>query len=371
SMDLPDELEERSFGDLRRNVISWVIFFLAIGGFVAGAAYISGQEELKVQIQLLFTEGLVAHKKSHIIERRERYQKEDKYAQNRYGEFRMIYSPRDAEVQVTQIKYVETIGEFMTRYVTGGEDTRKKVEEVELKKFREKTTNLKEKTVVSEQAIKDLPVTQRTNPENKPGDPVACTESVDDFCTYVYKVKISKEKYRPREFVIYSEYSLDAPDTVIDPKAQALLFKGVGPGINEVNWPGADLQPTPELFQEQFVRLWTNRIKCNLSPEDYAVFELVDVPKKANAKKYYAAFRALPEDEMYQKMVENGHLQYGGLQAKSWTLTEWKSSVAELKQHPLLWNNASEAIDNCDCDAEGNPKACWQRLVAPTVPAPE
>lgn len=372
NMELPEELAEPSFAALRRNAISWVIFFLAIGSFVGGAIYINGQEELKIQVELLFKGGLERHKMSHIIEKKARYQKEDQYAQNRYGEFRMIYSPRDAVVQVTQIKYRETISEFMTRYVTGGDDKRQKIGEVELKKFREGTEGLKENVVVSEQVIKDLPVSQRTNPndKDKPAEQKSCTDSVDDYCTYVYKVRISKEKYRPREFVIYSEYSLEAPETTVDPKAQELLFKSVGPGIHEVNWPGADLQPTPELFQEQFVRLWTTRIKCNLGPEDYSVFELADVPKKANAKKFYEAFRALPEDEMYQKLVENGHLQYGGIAAKSWTLTEWKASVAELKQHPLLWTAANEAIANCDCDAEGNPKACWKGLSAAEA-APE
>ena len=37
-VELPPELEEPSFGQLRRNAISWVIFFLAVGGFVGGCS---------------------------------------------------------------------------------------------------------------------------------------------------------------------------------------------------------------------------------------------------------------------------------------------------------------------------------------------
>jgi hypothetical protein len=366
SLELPPELEEPSFASVRKNVISWIILVLMAGTLVAGGTYINGEEELRVQVELLFTEGLVQHKRAHIIELRERYAKEDTYAVNRYGEFSMVYSPGDALVEVTQVKYVEKIGDFIKRYVNGVGDTRKKLGERELESFKEKSSALGTNQKVEDFQIKNLPISSRTNPndqkpENK-GRPEACTDSLDDYCTFVYRVRISKEKYRPREFVIYSEHSLDAPETGATETAQQLLFKNTGPSIYEVAWPGADLQPTPELFQEHFVRLWTSRIKCRLDATEYAAFSLEGVSEKAKKEQLYQALRALPEEDMYRKISEAGHLQYGGVDAKSWTQMEWKASLAELKQYPELWEAAQKAINDCDCDAEGGSKACWSNI---------
>ena len=285
----------------------------------------------------------------------------------------MVYSPGDAVVEVVQVKYVEKIGDFIKRYVNGVGDTRKKLGESELESFKEKSSALGSNQKVEDFQIKNLPISSRTNPnDQKPENkdrPQACTDAIDDYCTFVYRVRISKEKYRPREFVIYSEHSLDAPDVGASETAQQLLFKNTGPSIYEVAWPGADLQPTPELFQEHFVRLWTSRIKCKLDTPEYAAFELEGLSEKAKKDKYYDALRALPEDDMYRKISEAGHLQYGGIDAKSWTLMEWKSSLAELKQYPELWETAQKAVNECDCEAEGNPKACWSNLT-PAAAAP-
>ncbi len=373
AVELPPELAEPSFATVRKNTISWVILAVMLGTLVGGGLYINAQEALRVQVELLFTEGLVQHKRAHIIALRERYAKEDTYATNRYGEFSMVYSPGDAVVEVVQIKYVEKIGDFIKRYVNGVGDTRKKLGERELTSFKEKSSALGTNQKVEDFQIKNLPISSRTNPnddlpENQ-GRDRACTDQIDDYCTFIYRVRISKEKYRPREFVIYNEYSLDAPDIGASETAQQLLFKNTGPSIFEVAWPGADLQPTPELFQEHYVRLWTGRIKCKLDAPEYAAFSLEGVPEKAKKEKFYAALRALPEDDMYRKISEAGHLQYGGIDAKSWTRMEWKSSLAELKQYPELWANAQKAVDECNCDAEGNPKACWTSLTPTEAPS--
>lgn len=360
SIPLPPELAEPSFKQVSENITSWVIFFLVTACMIGSALYINNTQELRIQIEYLFEGGLERHKRAHILELRERYQKEDHYAQNRYGEFRMIYSPRDAEVEVTLIKYREGIQEFMSRYVRGLADKRVKIEERELKKFKQLTSNLKERQVVAEQNIKNLPVTSRTNPKDKenPNRPRACTDSAEDYCTFVYKVKISKEKYRPREFLIFSEYSLDPPGFEdVDKKIQQLLYKNTGPNIFEVNWPGADLQPTPELFQEQFIRVMTSRLKCKLGPEDWKPLEL----------KNFRALLELPEDERWQKLADNGLLSHGPPNAKVWTMMEWKASVAELKQHPVLWTTAEQKINDCKCE-EG--VKCWvsETPAAPAAP---
>ncbi len=357
NMDLPAELEEPSFAQQSKNVTSWVIFVLTVAVAVAGVIYVNNTEELRIQVELLFRGGLVRHKRAHIIELKERYAKEDTYAQNRYGEFKMIYSPRDAEVSVTMLKYKESIGDFMTRYVKGIGDTRTLIETRELKKFKQLTQNLKEKQVVAEQNIKNLPVTSRTNPKDAehPDRPKACTDSKEEYCTFVYKIEISKEKYRPRSFVVFSEYSLDPPSLEVDEKkVQQLLFKNTGPGIYEVMWPGADLQPTPELFQEKFIRVMTDRLKCKLGPEDY---------KNTLELKDFNALMELPEDDRWQKLADNGMLSHGPPAAKVWTLMEWKASVAELRmpENLELWTTALETISNCKCDPEVK---CWQNIGA-------
>ncbi len=364
-MELPPELEEPSFAQLARNWTSWVIFVLCIAVAIGGVLHIQNTEELRIQVELLFTGGLVRHKRADIIEAKERYQKEDTYAQNRYGQFKMIYSPRDATVEVTLIKYKENIGDFMTRYVKGVGDKRQPAEVRSLRKFKELTTGLKERQVVNEQNIKDLPVTSRTNPKDAehPDRPKACTDSKEDYCSFVYRIKISKELYRPREFIVFSEYSLEPPDLVPcdtpdadqekcydAKKVQQLLFKNTGPGIYEVFWPGADLQPTPALFAQQFTRVMTDRIKCKLGPEDWKPLEL---------KNGFRELMELPEDDRWQKLADNGLLSHGPPAAKVWTLMEWKASVAELREpeNLELWTNAQQTIADCKCE-EG--VKCWQ-----------
>ncbi|MFT7626115.1 MAG: hypothetical protein ACI9WU_005308 [Myxococcota bacterium] len=363
NMDLPPELEEPSFADQARNVTSWVIFALTVAVAIGGIIHVNSTEELRIQVELLFRGGLIRHKRADIIELKEKYAKEDTYAQNRYGEFKMIYSPQDAEVSVVMLKYKENISDFMTRYVKGIGDKRTLIETRELKKFKQLTGNLKEKQIVTEQTIKNLPVTSRTNPKDagQPDRPKACTDSKEDYCSFVYKIKISKEMYRPREFVVFSEYSLDPPNIELDEKTtQQLLFKNTGPGIYEVMWPGADLQPTPALFRQQFVRVMTDRLKCKLGPEDYkSILEIKD----------FAALMELSEDERWQKLSDNGLLSHGPPTAKAWTLMEWKSSVAELRQaeNLELWTTAELAINNCACDPEA-PKKCWEELPGVVTP---
>jgi len=200
---------------------------------------------------------------------------------------------------------------------------------------------LKKNQVVAEMNIKNLPVSQRTNPK----DMSACTNSIDDYCTYIYKVKIAKEKYRPREFIIFSDYSPEAPG--VEPgAAQQLVFKKTGPSVFEVVWPGADLQPTPELFQEQYTQVMTQKVKCGLKAE--------------GKKKELAELMALPEEERYQKIYESGLLSIKG---KTWTLSEWRASIAELKQaeNLALWEAAQAAVKACDCKAE---PPCWKQQPA-------
>jgi hypothetical protein len=423
-IELPPELAEPSFSQVSRNKISWVIFIACIGVGAGLGNHINKKEELRIQVEYLFTGGLERHKRADIIERREQYAKEDTYAQNRYGEFRMIYTPQDALVTVTLIKYRESIADFMKRYVRGSSgrdcetqadcdeghtcdltqhicDSRQEVsrsneiciqgceggQRMELQKFRELTEEAGVRTgedgrqvtvVVAEQHIKDLPVTSRTNPldAEHPDRPKACTDSTEDYCTFVYLVTITKDKYRPRKFVIFSEYSLEPPNLDLASGAetaqngqrdvwQQLIFKNTGPSVFEVIWPGADLQPTPELFQEQYVRVMTSKIKCGLQPENYEVMEIKD----------FEALMALPEPDRFQKLSDHGLLGFGeGPTGKRWTLSEWEALVAEQRldtpqaSNIHLWIEANAAIESCECNPDLPP--CWQSIGAEAPAAP-
>jgi hypothetical protein len=275
----------------------------------------------------------------------------------------MIYSPRDAVVSVTQIKFKESIDQFMKRYVRGALDNRVKVSEMELKKFKDLTTGLEKNIVVAEQNIKNLPISSRSNVDpvkgdkNKPLAMKACTDSPDDYCTYVYKVTISKEKYRPRHFLILSEYSPEAPGLEMDGKVAKfivdnkevkgipLVFKNTGPSIYEVVWPGADLQPTPELFQEQYVTVMTRKVKCGMKDE--------------GKSKEYKEIMAIEDDlERYQRLYEEGLL---GIKGKTWTLADWRASIVELQTHPELWTTAQKMVTDCKCSAD---PPCWKSYFA-------
>ena len=371
SLELPPELAEPSFAMLRRNAISWVIFFAVILCSVGGAAYINSKAHLRIQLEYLFKGGLERHKKAELISKRERYAKEDHYAQNRYGEFKMIYSPKTAKVDVYQIKYKETITQFMNRFVRGMKDNRVKVGERKLEKFSKLTDNLAKNVIVTEAIVKDLPITSRSNPKDKdhPERVKACTDDTEDYCTFVYRVKISKEMYYPRSFMIFSDYSQDADPESLKledatkqkdwDKAQTLYFKQVGPTIFEVVWPGANLRAKPELFAEQFIRVMTDTVKCQLGPKDYEAMK----NEKAEPIKDFAGLWDMAEDDRWQQMYDTGKLQHGPPNSQAWAPLSWRSSVQELKEErPELWLEVEERVKNCECknDEEGRRIRCWK-----------
>ena len=113
-IELPPELQEPSFAEMRRNSLSWIVFGVCMLTFVLGGAWIKMSDDKYTQIELMWQGGLEHHKRAHIIELKEKYRKEDHYCQNRYGEFKMFYSPRDAEVKVVQLKFKESIDQFET-----------------------------------------------------------------------------------------------------------------------------------------------------------------------------------------------------------------------------------------------------------------
>ena len=176
-----------------------------------------------------------------------RYDVEDRVATNRYGETVLTYAPANAVVTVTMITYRETITDFITRFNRGGDDRRVKLEERELEKFRQLTSKLEPGVIVTRMSVKNLPLTQRSNPKDA-ADPTrvkACTDAAEDLCTFVYKISIAKPLHRTLEFVVESEYSMGAPGLAAGKQAQRLLFKNTGPAIFELAWPGATLRPNP------------------------------------------------------------------------------------------------------------------------------
>ena len=132
-------------------------------------------------------------------------------------------------------------------------------------------------------------------------------------------------------------------------KGTPLVFKNTGPNVYEVIWKGVDLQPTPELFQEQYVTVMTRKVKCTM--------------KDDGKTKEYKEMVALPEMERYQKLYEEGMLAMKG---KAWTLGEWRASIAELQQHAELWTAAQKMVEDCKCNAD---PPCWKTYFAPPVPA--
>ena len=474
-IELPPELEEPSFDEVRKNVISWVILVAMVIGSVGflGWVFYSQSEaavDKKEQVQALFYGGILDLKTAEQRKVRDKWRIEDTYAKNRYGEFKMMYSPRDAKVTVTQYKFVEPIPGFIDRFVRGGGkgDQRRLLQTKAIQRFQELTTNLDavevdatktvrqrekqkgERYVVSEQNIKNLPLTQRSNPldpdgvsddvvmeqvpkdaknsfwckgtqktclitrqpmrlsasdsltiqwtaggallsattsngvdftgtpsikksmikpddreihvefadgsEPDPGTKIlasyqvlpACTMETEEFCTYVYRLKIERELYKPKEYLINSDFSLASPGITADPKKERVFtFEKKGPNVYQVAWPGVDLQPTPELFQLQYIRLMTTKSgKCSSMMDEEML-------------KAYEALET--DDARYVYMKENGFLSLGPPYAKAWTLDEFNAQIRELKNdHPALWTQAQEVITACKCEPGSNNSECWK-----------
>jgi len=474
-IELPPELQEPSFAEVRKNKISWVVlamFVLGSAGYV-GWMFLSASEAAETQkeeLQALFYGGILDLKTAEQRRLRDKWRIEDTYAKNRYGEFKMMYSPRDAKVTVTQYKYVEPIPGFIDRFVRGGAkgDQRKLLATNKIQRVEELTTSLDtaevskeqmvrkrdkqkgERLVISEQNIKNLPLTQRTNPQDKDGvsddivleqvrtltqqfvckgaqknclitrqpmrisasEPLtlkwtsaggalltatttngvdlhtgnatieaseikqddrelhvtfakgsepqigskiyasyqvqpACTFNDDEFCTYVYKLRIERDLYKPKQYVINSDFSLASPGLTVDKdKERAFTFEKKGPSVYEVAWPGVDLEPTPELFQLQYIRLMTTKAgQCNSYWTD-------------EERKQYAELET--DAAKYQMLYDNGFLSLGPPFGKAWTMDEFNAQVRNLQsKHSDLWTKALEVIGACKCD-KGPNSECWR-----------
>ena len=279
---------------------------------------------------------------------------QDRYTPNRYGQVRILYSPPTARVNVVQIKYRERMDAFITRFVRGGADSRVTLAERELSKFRRLTDTLAENVIVKSMQVKNLALTSRTNPRDAK-DPTrlkACTDDPEDYCTFVYRVTISHPGYHPRTVLLTSEYALGAPGVKAE-GVTSVMFKSTGPTIYEAAWPGVDLKPTPALFLEAYVRVLTDRIKCQLGPQDYQRMNLTD----------FSSLWALPERDRWQRLYDNGLLSHGPPRSMAWPLSAWRAQIATARSEaPDLWLSAQERIKACACknDAEGRRIRCWR-----------
>ena len=184
-----------------------------------------------------------------------RYHRIDAHATNRYGDLRMVYSPSDAQVTVTQVKYKETLNEFVTRTTKAGPDKRQEVARTELRKFSRLTSALDSSQVVSEQRINNLALTSRSNPKDRedPTRPKHCTDDPEDYCTFEYEVRVAKPDFRPVEVLLTSAFASDPPGATSKPATRRVSFYQAGPGIWEAAWPVVVLKPTPALLQKQSV----------------------------------------------------------------------------------------------------------------------
>lgn len=243
-IDEPFDPERKSWG----GVVTIVVMLLVV---IAGVVFIMTNDKFKQDIECFFTGEIEKCKTAEKKEQETQWREIDQITVNKYGSTTLTYSPQDARVTLTQLKWKESIEDFMDRVKKGKADKRGEPERIDIPN---KTSSLKEKEIVESLPLQDLPLLEKSTDAAGPDTEVY---------TYAYEVVVEKDGYYPRSFIfITDDVPMKVPDGV-----QAYKWENTGPGVFMANYGGCDLMPKPETARPKMVEALIE-IKClKASPE--------------------------------------------------------------------------------------------------------
>lgn len=243
-IDEPFEPERKSWGG-----IVTIVLMLAV--VIGGIVFIMSNDKFKQDIECFFSGEIEKCKTAEKKEQEGQWREIDQITVNRYGSTTITYSPQDARVKLTQLKWKESIDDYMGRVKQGREDKRGEAERIDIPN---RTSSLKEKEIVDNLPLQDLPLLEKSTDAAGPDTEVY---------TYAYEITIEKDGYYPRSFLFMTDdIPMKAPDGV-----QPYKWENTGPGVFMANFGGCDLMPKPETARPKMIEALV-AIKClKASPE--------------------------------------------------------------------------------------------------------
>lgn len=243
-IDEPFEPERKSWG----GIVTIVIMALVV---IGGIVFVMTNDKFKQEIECFLSGEIEKCKTAEKKEQESQWREVDQLTVNRYGTTTLVYSPQDAKVVLTQLKWKEGIEDFVGRVKKGKEDKRGEPERIDIPN---RTSSLKEKEIVESLPLQDLPLLEKSTDSAGPDTEVY---------TYAYEIVIEKDGYYPRTFLFMTDdVPMKTPEGV-----QAYKWENTGPGVYMANFTGADLMPRPETARPKMVEALI-AIRClKASPE--------------------------------------------------------------------------------------------------------
>jgi hypothetical protein len=279
-----------------------IVLGVAVLAIVGGLAFVFSNEQRAEEVKAFFSGEIQDYKEQSKKAEEAAFRDKQAATRNQYGSITLEYFPKDARVNLTELKWTETIDSYYDRVKKGGTDTRG---EPSRREIDNQTHKLKEREVVESLPLKDLPIQQKSEDESQ-------------METYAYEVSIEREGYYPRKFMFLSD------DTPMQPAedVQALKWENIGPGMWAIGWSGADLQPKPEMMKDKYI-LASIAIDClKKSPEG----------QKADADQL--------DFEQTRIRRDNGFA----------TDVQWNDVDVALRANATLWPEIEKAIAEGKCE---------------------
>lgn len=301
----PDTIKlPESYAEEKSGAVGTTIFVIAILLAIGGIGYILANDSLREQTGAFLSGNIREYKEKE----KKRIEAEDARIQaetrNRYGNVTLSYFPQDARVIITELKWVETLPQFVSRSLKGGDDTRGEPQKREIPN---RTGELKENEKVDSLPLMDLPIMQKAEGKD------------DQIETFAYEVTIEKEGYYPRMFLFADETYPGKKDE----KTALIQWVNAGPGIYMAQWNGCDLMPKPELMRKQYAKVIVG-FEC--------------LKKTPDGKK-------LTEEELNVALTEmkrnNGFM----------TDERWAEVEKALKENAAMWPEIEKEIKETPCEA--------------------
>ncbi len=237
------EAEEiQSDNNKGRLKILWITIGAVVVLSVVGLGIVYASPNLRQQWNAFLAGDLSAYKNQIRKKQLDRIRQIEMLTSNDYGSLTLVYTPKDAQVHITQYKWVQDCSG-----AKGQKELLKCLEQPFDK------TKAKPETKEIDNPSLHLDVSKKQILDSLPLNDLPVKESSDDRKTishYEYLITIQREGYKPRKFYITNDAKRKPP--VKD--AQLLVWVLRGPGLYMADFQGADLEPLPETAKDNYVK---------------------------------------------------------------------------------------------------------------------
>jgi len=301
----------RSRGPFFTTPVIVTVIVVALAAIGLGIIYAS--PSLREQFEAMLSGELGKYKEELRKAREDRIREIESLSSNRYGAVTLFYSPRDAQVTITERKYKLDCSAAASDETTLIDCLRKKLDYTQKPEERQidnPSLHIKGREIVEQLPLNDIPI-QESSEDRK------------QIFRYELEVKIEREGYYPRTFQILGDKDRPAP---VAKDMEILFWEQKGPGVYMVDFRGADLFPKPETAKDNYKKA-REAIAC--------VNREVEAKRKEGKKIADDTVRGL-----YLEIINRNGFK---------TFEEWDRIDAELNKDAKFQADLQEQISKATC----------------------